>query len=92
MEPATAQESLFRLSAPSRADVDSFHHDGYIAYADVLTDAGREGLIEETTRHFEPARRYIEAVDSGGEHPPRGLQRRVLGLRGRVSFFGQPLQ
>ena len=59
------------MSAPSQGDVDSFHQDGYIAYADGLTDAGREGLIEEITRHFEPARRYIEAVDSGGEHPRR---------------------
>ncbi len=67
METATTFDSLFRLSGPSQADIDSFHNDGYIAYPDVLTDDAREGLIEEITQRFEPARRYIEALNNGDE-------------------------
>ena len=39
--------SLFRRQAPSGADLDSFHNDGYIFYPDVLTDAAREALSAE---------------------------------------------
>ena len=61
----TSTDSLFRLSGPSQADIESFHNDGYIAYPDVFTDDGREGLIEEITQHFEPTRQYIEALHNG---------------------------
>ena len=60
-------ESLFRLSGPSQEDIDSFHNDGYIAYPDIFTDDGREGLIEEITQHFEPTRQYIESLQNGDE-------------------------
>lgn len=62
--------SLFRISEPSPEDIDSFHNDGYIAYPDVFTDDGREGLIEEITHHFEPTREYIETLNNG-EQPER---------------------
>ena len=57
--------SLFRLSTPSNQDIESFHNDGYIAYPDIFTDDGREGLIEEITQQFEPTRQYIEALQNG---------------------------
>lgn len=60
-------ESLFRLSGPSQEDIHSFHNDGYIAYPDIFTDDGREGLIEEITRHFEPTRQYIKSLEKGDE-------------------------
>jgi len=65
METITTLDSLFRLSGPSQADIDSFHNEGYIAYPDVFTDDGREGLIEEITQRFEPTRQYIEALNNG---------------------------
>ena len=58
----TQLDSLFRLSGPSQADIDAFHNDGYIVYPDVLTDAAREGLIDEITR-LKPVRQYIEALE-----------------------------
>ena len=64
---ASMTESLFRLSGPSREDIDSFHNDGYIAYPDIFTDDGREGLIEDITHHFEPTRQYIESLQNGDE-------------------------
>ena len=67
METTTTLDSLFRLSGPSQADIDSFHDNGYIVYPDVFTDDGREGLIEEITQHFEPTRQYIEALNNGDE-------------------------
>lgn len=62
--------SLFRLSTPSNQDIESFHNDGYIAYPDIFTDDGREGLIEEITHQFKPTRQYIEALENG-EKPER---------------------
>ena len=53
MTTTTTLDSLFRLTAPSQADIDSFHNDGYIVYPDVFTDDGREGLVEEITHRFE---------------------------------------
>lgn len=58
-------DTLFRLSGPSQQDIDSFHNDGYIAYPDVFTDDGREGLIEEITQHFQPTHQYIESLKNG---------------------------
>lgn len=69
MEVTTKLDSLFRLSAPSQADIDSFHNNGYIAYPDVFTDDGREGLIEEITQRFEPVRQYLEAMNNDGDKP-----------------------
>lgn len=63
-------DSLFRISEPSQEDIDSFHNDGYIAYPDVFTDDGREGLIEEITHQFEPTREYIKTLKNG-EQPER---------------------
>ena len=67
METTTKLDSLFRLSGPSQTDIDSFHNNGYIAYPDVFTDDGREGLIEEITQRFEPTRQYIETLNNGEE-------------------------
>ncbi|MCG9126712.1 phytanoyl-CoA dioxygenase family protein [Candidatus Poribacteria bacterium] len=60
-------DSLFRLSEPSPEDIDSFHNDGYIAYPDVFTDEGRDGLIDEITHHFNPTREYIETLKNGAQ-------------------------
>ena len=38
--------SLFRRQAPSTADLDSFHQDGYIFYPDVLKDEARRSLTQ----------------------------------------------
>lgn len=38
---------MFRIEAPSRADLRAFDEDGYVAFPDVLTDEGREGLVSE---------------------------------------------
>ena len=84
METTTTIDSLFRLSGPSQADIDSFHNDGYIAYPDVLTDDGREGLIEEITQHFEPTRQYIEALNNG-DKPERPYFMRPWNDRGKYS-------
>jgi len=64
----TNLDSLFRLSGPSQEDIDSFHYDGYIAYPDVFTDDGREGLIQEITQHFEPTRNYIAELESNPDN------------------------
>ena len=61
----TKLDSLFRLSKPSQEDIDSFHNDGYIVYPDVFTDDGREGLIDEITRQFQPTHQYIESLKNG---------------------------
>lgn len=77
-------DSLFRLSGPSQADIDSFHNDGYIAYPDVLTDDAREGLIEEITQRFEPARKYIETLGNG-DSERRAYFIRPWNVRGEYS-------
>lgn len=65
---ATELESLFRLSGSTKADFDSFHNDGYIAYPDVLSDDARENLITEITE-YEPVRHYLNALEQDGEEP-----------------------
>ena len=60
--------SLFRLSGPSEADVDSFYNDGYIAYPDVLTDEARENLIAEITE-YQPVRQYLARLDQNDGEP-----------------------
>ena len=58
---ATEIKSLFRLSAPTKADIDSFHNDGYIAYPNILSDDARENLISEITG-YEPVQHYLNAA------------------------------
>ncbi len=65
---ATELGSLFRLSAPTKADIDSFHNDGYIAYPDVLSDDARESLISEI-KEYEPVRHYLNTLERNGEEP-----------------------
>ena len=65
---ATELESLFRLSGPTKADIDAFHDDGYIAYPDVLSDDARENLIAEITE-YEPVRYCLNALEQDGEEP-----------------------
>ncbi len=60
--------SLFRLSGPTKADIDSFHNDGYIAYPDVLTDQARGNLIAEIME-YAPVRRYLDASEQNGGEP-----------------------
>ena len=65
---ATELESLFRLSGPSDADIDSFHNDGYIVYPDVLTDQAKGNLIAEITE-YAPVREYLDASKQNGGEP-----------------------
>lgn len=58
---ATELKSLFRLLAPTKADIDSFHNDGYIVYPDLLSDDARENLISEITG-YEPVQQYLSAM------------------------------
>ncbi|NKB70327.1 MAG: hypothetical protein GKR89_24925 [Candidatus Latescibacteria bacterium] len=51
-------KSLFRRSEPSAEEVAAFHRDGYIAYPDIMTDQGRQGLIEDMTQ-WDQARRFL---------------------------------
>ena len=59
--------SLFRRQAPSAADLDSFHQDGYIFYPDVLKDEARRSLTNEILG-LDSVRHYLDALD---ENPPR---------------------
>jgi len=38
---------MFRLEAPTAAEVESFHRDGFIAYPDIMRDETRAALLEE---------------------------------------------
>lgn len=58
---ATEKKSLFRLSAPTKADIDSFHNDGYIVYPNILSDDARENLISEITG-YELVQQYLNAT------------------------------
>ena len=51
-------EPMLRIEAPSAADLAVFHRDGYLAYPDILTDAGREGLIDEIV-HYAPVQAFL---------------------------------
>lgn len=61
---ASESKSLFRFSGPNKADVDSFHNDGYIAYPDVFSDDARETLIAEISE-YEPVRHCLNAMETG---------------------------
>ena len=51
-------EPMLRIEAPSAANLAVFHQDGYLAYPDILTDAGREGLIDEIV-HYAPVQAFL---------------------------------
>jgi hypothetical protein len=79
----TQNDSLFRLSGPSPADLDSFHNDGYIAYPNVFTDVAREALIEEIT-NLESVREYLSTLDD--QEDPQSHNIRNWDERGPHSF------
>ena len=60
---STDLNSLFRLSGPSPADIDSFNNDGYIAFPDVFTDQARESLIKEI-EGLDQVREYVQQLES----------------------------
>ena len=60
--------SLFRLQAPSAADLDSFHQDGYIFYPDVLKDEARHSLTNEILG-LDSVRGYLDALDEKSAAP-----------------------
>ena len=61
-------DSLFRLSGPSPADLDSFHNDGYIVYTGIFVDEAREKLIDEIVQDAS-VRQYIDALDDLPHEP-----------------------
>ena len=80
---ATDLNSLFRLSGPSQADIDAFHNDGYIVFADVFTDGAREYLIKEIEELVQ-VRKYVRELESHrGE--PKAYFIRPWNARGRYT-------
>ena len=65
---STDLNSLFRLSTPSLADLESFHNDGYIAFPDVFTDQARESLIKEI-EGLDQVREYVQQLESHRGEP-----------------------
>ena len=65
---ATDLNSLFRLSGPSPADLESFNNDGYIAYPNVFTDQAREALIKEI-EGLDQVRDYVQQLESNSGEP-----------------------
>ena len=65
---ATDLNSLFRLSGPSPADIESFHNDGYIAFPNVFTDHARESLIKEI-EGLDQVREYVQQLESHRGEP-----------------------
>ncbi|MDA1138041.1 MAG: phytanoyl-CoA dioxygenase family protein [Planctomycetota bacterium] len=78
----TESDSLFRLSGPSQADIDSFQDYGHIVFQDVLTEDARENLIDEVTQ-LEGARQFIEGLEHQSE--PRSYFVRPWNDRGPYS-------
>ena len=60
--------SLFRLQAPSAADLDSFHQDGYIFYPDVLKEEARHSLTNEILG-LDSVRSHLDALDEKSAAP-----------------------
>ena len=60
--------SLFRRQAPSAADLDSFHQDGYIFYPDVLKDEARRSLTNEILG-LDSVSHYLDALDEESAAP-----------------------
>ena len=65
---ATDLNSLFRISGPAQDDIDAFHHDGYIVFADVLTDEARECLLKEI-EELAQVREYVEELERNRGEP-----------------------
>ena len=65
---ATDLNSLFRISGPAQDDIDAFHHDGYIVFADVLTDEARECLLKEI-EELAQVREYVEELERNRDEP-----------------------
>ena len=64
----TNMRSLFRIPGPSQADIDSFHHDGYIAYPDVFVDEAREALVAEI-EVLDEVRGYLRQLEDNTDEP-----------------------
>lgn len=64
----TDRDSLFRIPGPSKADLDSFHDDGYIAFPNVFTDHARECLIREI-EGLGQVREYVDQLKDLAEDP-----------------------
>ena len=65
---ATDLNSLFRISGPSQVDIEAFHNDGYIVFADVFTDEARECLIKEI-EELGQVRKYVEELERNRDEP-----------------------
>ena len=61
---------MFRIDRPSDDDLALFHQNGYVAFPDVLTDAGREGLTNEILSTPEVVK-FLQMTDE-----ERGQQRK----------------
>jgi hypothetical protein len=59
-------ECSFRQATPTPADIDAFHRDGFIVYADVFTDEAREALTEEILG-LELVREHLRALQGSVE-------------------------
>lgn len=53
---------LFRRDSPASDEIAAFHEDGYVAFNDILTDAGREGLIREIVEMAE-VQEFLRAAE-----------------------------
>ena len=62
MEVPNMTSPIFRIDAPSPEHLADFHRDGYAAFPDVLSDAGREGLIDEILQ-LDPVKEYLQTLD-----------------------------
>ena len=65
---STDLNSLFRLSGPSPADIESFNNDGYIAYPNVFTDQAREALTKEI-EGLDQVRDYVQQLERNSGEP-----------------------
>ena len=65
---ATDLNSLFRISGPAQDDIDAFHNDGYIVFADVFTDEARECLIKEI-EELGQVRKYVGELERNRDEP-----------------------
>ena len=65
---ATDLNSLFRISGPAQDDIDAFHDDGYIVFADVFTDEARECLIKEI-EELGQVRKYVGELERNRGEP-----------------------
>lgn len=59
---------MFRRDAPTTEELEAFHNDGYIAFHDILTDEGREGLIREIVE-MEEVQAFLETIEHSPDSP-----------------------